>query len=203
MKNNLLSSKTLIAALSMCLIAPVSAEHYIALDAALIDGSIRFGDGTTRLDLNTARLRFGKRYQEYGWEIQVLGSADDIGPFSGGPGLANGYDITGGIGIQLTASDKNRNFYGGIGLMQLSAEVSAIVSGSVVAASKRNSPFFTFTAGAQYEFSKGLRASIDYTFYHGNIDCNFCSPAPLQPGQTSSEPDVRLSTFNIGLNYSF
>lgn len=182
---------------------PAYSEYYMGLDATYMDSKIVFGNGSTSLTLNPARLKFGRRYEEFGWEIQGLTPSDDRGNFTAGG--SNGYKLRAGLGILFTVSTPGRGFYGGIGFTQILSDISAYDSlGTFISSSTHSYPFTTVNFGGQYEVAKNARISIDYTFYHGQIDCNFCSPSQNLPANTtSSDPDVRLSTIGLGFNYSF
>jgi hypothetical protein len=198
----LVACKWLITSTALASSTPVFSEYYMAVDATYMEAKTIFGNGTTRFELAPARIKFGQRFEEFGWEIQALTPSDDTDPFPGGS--AHQYELRHGIGIQLTASTPGRGFYGGIGFTQIRSDYSILVNGLPIASTTTDTPFTTINLGAQYEFSKNARITFDYTFYHGDIDCTFCVPNPNLPANfINSNPDVRLSTFALGLSYSF
>ncbi len=197
------ASKWLVISTALTLSTPAFSEYYMAVDATYIDASTVFGNGTTEFELSPVRIKFGHRYKEFGWEFQALTPADDTGTF---PGSVNPhqYDLLHGFGIQLTVSTPGRGFYGGIGFTQIRSDYSVLVGGQPAVTTTTDTPFTTLNLGAQYEFSKNARITFDYTFYHGDIDCNFCISNPNLPANTTnSNPDVRLSAVALGLSYSF
>lgn len=182
---------------------PAYSEYYMGLDATYMNTKIVYGNASASLTLNPARIKFGQRFKEFGWEIQGLTPSDDTGGISGGG--FNTYKLRAGIGLLLTVSTPGRGFYGGIGFTQILADTSYLDNlGTLISSSTHSYPFTTVNFGGQYEVSKNARISLDYTFYHGQIDCNFCVNSPSLPANTfNSDPDVRLSTIGLGFNYSF
>jgi len=192
-------SKWLLASLALVLSTPSQAEYYFAVDATYMDAKTLFRDGTTNFELAPIRLKFGHRYKEFGWEIQALAPSDDTGEFSGAPGDIDKYELRGGLGALLTVSSENRRYYGGIGFTQILADYSVLTGALAGSSTTESTPFTTINLGAQFEVSKNTRLTLDYTFYHGDINCTFCTG--IGPGTT--DPDVRLSTFGIGLSFTF
>lgn len=191
--------KWLLTSMALVLATPSHAEDYIAVDATYMDTKTVFGNGATPFELSPVRIKYGRRYEEFGWEFQALAPSDDTGSFAGS-GLTHKYELNGGIGLMITASTPGRGFYGGIGFTQIDSDYSVLVGGIAVAKTGTSVPFLTINFGGQYEFSKNARITLDYTFYHGDIDCNFCTPNPNLPsGYISSDPDVRMSTFGWDL----
>lgn len=180
---------------------PSFAEYYVGVDATYINAKTLFNNGSTKFELAPARIKFGRRYEEFGWEIQGLTPSDDTGEFTGG-GIDE-YKLRGGIGVLMTVSTPGRGFYGGIGFTQIVSDYGVLVNGQTVVSSTSSTPFTTINLGGQYQITKNTHITMDYTFYHGQIDCNFCTNTNLPAGFSPSEPDVRLSTFGIGLSYSF
>jgi len=195
MKNKL-TTFTLSTLLTM-VASPVFAEYYVAADAVYMNIKTVYANGTTPFELNTARIKFGQRFKEFGWELHTIIPADDTGVFSGN-GDIDKYEIRGGLGFMLTASSKDRRYYGGIGFTQILSDYS-VTTGAIAGTSTSNStPFFTLNLGGQLEVSKNTRITLDYTFYHGDIDCNFCVALP-----NGTDPDVRINTIGVGFSHSF
>ncbi len=196
------SLKWLLISTLLTTATPAFSEYYFGVDATYMDTKTLFGDGTVNFELNPVRIKFGHRYQEFGWEIQALTPSDDTGLF---PGLntPDKFELRGGLGILFTVSTPGRGFYGGIGFTQIVSDYTAFLNGTFVNTTDTG-PFTTVNLGAQYPITKNLRVNFDYTFYHGEIDCPYCVPGPSLPaGVVGTDPDVRLSTFGLGLNYSF
>jgi hypothetical protein len=155
-----------------------------------------FANATTRFELAPARIRFGYRAEEFGWEIQALTPSEDDGPFTGGG--FDRYELRGGLGAMFTLSTPDRSFYGGFGFTQILSDYSVLVGGQPAISTTTSAPFTTVNFGARYAFNKNTRITFDYTFYHGDIHCNFCTPSPNLPaGYVSTDPDVRLSTYGL------
>jgi len=194
--------KWLLASIAMGAAAPSYSEYYIGLDATYINAKTIFSNGSAKFELAPARIKFGRRYEEFGWEIQGLAPSDDTGEFTGN-GSINEYKLRGGIGVLMTVSTPNRNFFGGIGFTQIISDYGVLVNGQTVVSSTTSTPFTTLNLGGQFHITKNTHITMDYTFYHGQIDCNFCTDPALPAGYVVTDPDVRLSTFGIGLSYSF
>jgi len=196
-------SKWLLASLALVLSTPSQAEYYFAVDATYMDTVTKFGDGAVKFELAPLRFKFGQRYEEIGWEIHAIAPSDDTGTHVNS-GITNKFELNGGLGVMITASTPNRNFYGGLGFTLIDTDYSVISGGTTLTTTSTSEPFITINFGGQYEFSKNTRITLDYTFYHGSIDCNFCVPNPNLPaGFINSDPDVRLSTIGLGFSYSF
>jgi len=191
-------SKWLLASVALVLSSPSQAEYYFAVDATYMDAKTLFADGTTKFELAPVRFKFGQRFKEFGWEIQALAPSDDTGEFSGTPGDIDKYELRGGLGALLTVSSENRRFYGGIGFTQILADYSVLTGALAGSSTTKSTPFTTLNLGTQFEVSKNTRVTLDYTFYHGDINCSFCTGGP-----GTTDPDVRLSTFGIGVSVSF
>lgn len=195
-----MKNKTVIFTLSALMVlsaSPASAEYYIAADAVYMDIKTIYANGTSPFELNTARIKFGQRFEEFGWEFHTIIPADDTGVFSGN-GDIDKYKIRGALGLMLTASSKDRRYYGGIGFTQILSDYS-VTTGTIAGTSTTNAtPFFTVNFGGQIEINKNSRITLDYTFYHGDIDCNFCITTP-----NGTDPDVRIHTLGAGFSYAF
>ena len=192
------SIQWLIATTALISAAPAHSEYYLGVDATHMTNKTIYRDGSTKFTLNPVRIKFGQRFEEFGWEIQGLTPSDDTGEFTGGG--TDRFELRTGLGILFTVSTPGRGFYGGIGFTQILADYSELnAQGAVVASSTHTNPFTTVNFGGQYEVAKNMRISLDYTFYHGQIDCTFCAATTT----ATSDPDVRLSTFGLGVNYTF
>lgn len=182
---------------SILLATPATAEYYVAADVTYMDIKTKFANGTTPFEMNPVRLKFGQRLEEFGWEIHVLGPADDTGIFNT-TGDTDEYEINYGMGVLWTVSSSDRMFYGGLGLTVIDTDYSVIAGLLSGASTSDTAPFFTLNLGVQYEFSKNTRLTADYTLYHGDISCNFCVQIP-----GGVDPDVTINSVGVGISHSF
>lgn len=177
---------------------PVSAEYYFGVDASKIYERTVYESGTTKINMDSARIKFGRRYQEFGWELQVLAPTDGTGYYNGGA-ILDKLDIKGGFGVHFTAASPGRGLYGSIGITQMYTEYQELTGSNVGIVDKDNELYFTYTFGGQYKFNKNLGVTLEYTFYHGSYRCSTCIPT----GPNPADPEIRLSTINLGMSFSF
>lgn len=184
---------SLIFSLLLSISGNLQAEDYVAVDALYMDTRIAFGNGTLEVDLTPIRLKYGRRYKEFGWEVHVLTPADDSG-ISTTTSLRYDYEINHGIGLLMTVSTPNRHWYGGLGFTFIDSTITRPSDES------RNNNFFsTINIGGQFNLTEQARITLDYTHYLGQIDCNFC----ISTGPNPSEPDVQISSIAAGFSYTF
>ncbi|NOY66904.1 MAG: porin family protein [Gammaproteobacteria bacterium] len=195
MKNKIISF--VLSAIMVFGTAPVAAEYYVSADAVYMDIKTVYANGASPFEIGTARIKFGRRFEEFGWEFQAILPAEDTGVFSRN-GDIDKFEIRGAIGLMLTASSKDRRYYGGIGFTQIISDYT-VTTGAIAGASSTNTtPFLTLNFGGQIKINKNARLTLDYTFYYGDIDCDFCITIP-----NGTEPDVRINSIGAGFSYAF
>lgn len=151
---NISTLKWLLASVAMGAAAPSYSEYYISLDATYMNTKTIYANGSTKFELAPARIKFGRRYEEFGWEIQGLAPTDDTGEFTGNVGGIEEYKLRGGLGVLLTVSTPGRGFYGGIGFTQMISDYALLQNGQTVLSTTNTRPFTTVNLGGQFEFAK-------------------------------------------------
>jgi len=191
----IIPGKFITSCLLLTLATQIHAEDYVAVDAMYMDTRIAFANGTDDFNLTPLRIKYGRRYKEFGWEVHILTPSDDTTTFSGAP-IVDDYELNYGVGLLMTVSTLNRRWYGGIGFTWIDTDYT---DRSVPATTGTSYPFTTINIGGQFHINDRTRFTIDYTHYLGQIDCNFCTAT----GPNPSDPNVQISSIAAGISYTF
>lgn len=171
------------------------ADWYISGGATVMDVTLGFGDGDEKYDLTTGIARIGNMHGVVGWELQIIGGAEDqVIDING-----NEFELQLNLatGIYIVAADENRNFYIRIGANRFDTEYFPTATPSIRDDDKIL--VWGIGGGAKYDLSEDFRIFLDYTYYEGKFD--YPTFTISIPGGTN--PTFKINALALGLSYSF